>query len=73
MTYETIVTTNTANWREVLEANKLVVVMFWHQQCPYCRILEPISAELSRVHSNRLKFAIFNFLENQENELLAAR
>jgi len=74
MTYETIITTNTANWQEeVLEANKLVVVMFWHQQCPYCRILEPIFAELSREYSNRLKFARFNVLENQENELLAAR
>ena len=72
--YEAIVTTNMANWQEeVLDAKKLVVVMFWHQQCAYCRILEPVFEELSREYSERLKFARFNVLESLENEALAAK
>jgi thioredoxin 1 len=72
--YKAIITANVANWQEeVLEAKKLVVVMFWHQQCPYCRILEPIFEELSREYSEKLKFARFNVLESLENETLAAK
>lgn len=72
--FEEITVTSAANWREeVLESNKLVLVMFWHQQCPYCKMLEPIYEELSREYAGRLKFAKFNVLESPENEALAAR
>jgi len=69
-----IITTDVANWQEeVLNAKKLVVVMFWHPQCAYCRILDPVYKELSHEYSDKLKFAKFNVLENQENEALAAK
>lgn len=72
--YETIVTTDATNWQEeVLESKKLVVVMFWHQQCPYCRILAPVFEELSQEYSGKLKFTRFNVLESPENEALAAK
>jgi thioredoxin 1 len=71
---EGIITTNALNWQEeILQSKKLVVVMFWHQQCPYCRILEPVYEELSREYSGKLKFARFNVLESPENEALAAK
>ncbi|MEM2103072.1 MAG: thioredoxin family protein, partial [Candidatus Bathyarchaeia archaeon] len=50
----------------------LVLVMFWHQQCPYCRILDPVFVELSREYAGKLKFVKFNVLENQENQTLAS-
>jgi len=58
--------------KEVLKSDKLVLVMFWHQQCPYCRILDPVFAELSREYVGKLKFAKFNVLESQENQTLAS-
>jgi thioredoxin 1 len=74
MMSEEIVTANVANWQEeVLETENLVVLMFWHQQCPYCRVLEPIFVELSKEYTGKLKFARFNVLESPENEALAGR
>ena len=71
---EGIVMANAINWQqEVLETERLVVVMFWHQQCPYCRVLEPIFVELSKEYAGKLKFARFNVLESPENEALAGR
>ncbi len=71
---EDIVETNAANWKkEVVESKELVVVEFWHPQCPYCRILEPVYAELSKEYSGKLKFAKFNVMESQENGELAAK
>ena len=71
---EKIAIANVANWQEdVLETKKLVVVMFWHQQCPYCRVLEPIFVGLSKEYSGKLKFARFSVLESPENEALAAK
>ncbi|HML02705.1 MAG TPA: thioredoxin family protein [Candidatus Bathyarchaeia archaeon] len=70
---EKIVIANVANWQaKILEAKKLVVVMFWHQ-CPYCKVLEPIFVEFSKEYGGKLKFARFNVLESPENEALAAR
>lgn len=69
-----IVETNAANWKEeVLESKELVVVEFWHPQCPYCRVLEPVYVELSKEYASKLKFAKFNVLENPENQELAAK
>jgi len=69
-----VVKTNAANWKEeVLESKELVVVEFWHPQCPYCRILEPVYVELSKEYVSKLKFAKFNVLENPENQELVAK
>ncbi len=69
-----IVETNAANWKEeVLESKELVVVEFWHPQCPYCRVLEPIYVKLSKEYASKLKFVKFNVLENAENQELAAK
>lgn len=69
-----IVETNAANWEaEVVAAEELVVVEFWHPECPYCRMLEPVYTELSQEYAGRLKFAKLNVLESQENQELAAK
>jgi len=71
---EEIATANAANWQEeVLEVKKLVMVMFWHEQCPYCRVLMPTFVELSKEYAGKLRFAMFNVLESSENETLASR
>jgi len=72
--FKDIVETNAANWKEeVLESKELVVVEFWHPQCPYCRVLEPVYVELSKEYASKLKFVKFNVLENAENQELAAK
>jgi len=69
-----VVKTNAANWKEeVLESKELVVVEFWHPQCPYCRIFESVYVELSKEYVSKLKFAKFNVLENPENQELVAK
>jgi len=71
---EDIVEANAANWKEeVLESKDLVVVEFWHSQCPYCKTLEPVYASLSKEYAGKLKFAKFNVLKSQENQELAAK
>ncbi len=72
--FENIVEANAANWKEeVLESKRLVLVEFWHPQCPYCRMIEPVYTELAEEYAGKLKFAKFNVLENQQNEVLAAK
>jgi thioredoxin 1 len=69
-----IVEVNVVNWKaEVLDSGRLVLVEFWHAQCPHCRVLEPVFRELSREYAGGLKFAKFDLLESRENQLLAAR
>lgn len=70
---EEIVEVNAANWKgEILGSEKLVLVEFWHQECPHCKVFEPVYIELSRKYAGKLKFARFNVLESQENQELAA-
>lgn len=67
-----VVETNAANWEElVVQSNELVVVEFWHEQCPYCRVLEPVYVELAKKYAGKLKFAKFNVYESPENEKIA--
>ncbi len=66
--------TNAANWGDdVLESNELIVVEFWHPQCPFCRTLEPILNELANEYAEKLKFAKFNVLESPQNQELAMK
>jgi thioredoxin 1 len=68
-----IVETNASNWKEeVLESEELVVVEFWHPQCPFCKMLEPAYIELSKEYVGKLKFARINVLKTQESQELAA-
>jgi len=71
---ENTVETDSANWRdEVTESKELVVVEFWHPECPHCKTLEPVYAELSKEYAGQLKFAKLNVMGSKENQDLAAR
>jgi thioredoxin 1 len=71
---EGVVETNATNWgKEILESKELVLVEFWHPQCPYCRVLDPIYSDLAREYTGKLRFARFNVMESPENQELAVK
>jgi thioredoxin 1 len=69
-----VVEANAANWeRKVLDAQKLVLVEFWHPRCPYCSILAPVYVALAEEYAGKLEFARVNVLESPANQELAVR
>jgi len=68
----TVLDVNAAHWeREILRPQGLVVVDFWHEHCPWCKILDPIYSEVSEEYENKLKFAKLNVLQSMENRAIA--
>jgi thioredoxin 1 len=69
-----VVEANAANWeRGVLDAQKLVLVEFWHPRCPYCSILASVYVALAEEYAGKLEFARVNVLESPANQELAVR
>lgn len=65
---------NADSWeREILQSDTLVVVDFWHEQCPWCIRLEPIYNEVSKEYGDKVKFAKLNVLASGENQRIAAK
>ena len=74
MIFSNILATNILNWKkEVLDSTKLVLVNFWDPDCPHCKMMEPVFIELAEEYVDKLKFAKFNIMESQENQVLASR
>jgi thioredoxin 1 len=68
-----IVELSISNWNdEVLLADTLVIIEFWHDTCGWCKRLEPIYQMLAKKYQNKLKFTKFNVLESQENQQFAS-
>jgi thioredoxin 1 len=62
------------NWdKEILQPKTLVLVDFWHEQCPWCIRLNPIYSEVAEEYKNKLKFAKLNVLESPENQQIAVK
>ena len=65
---------NADDWkREVLQSNTLVIVDFWHEQCPWCKSLNPIYSEVSEEYEGKVKFVKLNALASHENQHLAVQ
>jgi thioredoxin 1 len=63
---------NADKWeKEVLKADGLVVVDFWHEQCPWCKRMDPIYKEVAEEYGDRAKFAALNVLSSHENQHIA--
>jgi len=56
---------------EIMNANRPVLVEFWHEHCGWCTILNPIYNELATDYVGVLKFAKVNVLESPENRQIA--
>ena len=56
---------------EVLNADKPVVVDFWHHMCGWCNKLNPVYEQLPETFGDRVKFVKVNILESPENRKLA--
>jgi len=49
----------------------LIVVDFWHVQCPWCRVLNPIFEEVAKEYKGKIRFAKLNVLTNSDNREIA--
>jgi thioredoxin 1 len=68
----TVSEVNSDNWeKEVLKSEGLVVVDFWHEQCPWCIQLAPIFNEVAEEHKGKAKFATLNVFSSPENQHIA--
>ena len=65
---------NADDWDEkVLKFKTLILVDFWHERCPWCLKLAPVYAETAKEYGDKLKFAKFNVLANEENRQVALK
>ncbi|MBS7641562.1 MAG: thioredoxin domain-containing protein [Candidatus Bathyarchaeia archaeon] len=59
--------------KEVLQSSVLTIVDFWHENCPWCIMLNPIFEEIAEEYRGRVKFVRFNVLKNRRNRDVAVR
>ncbi len=68
----TVVDVNITNWeQEVLTSDKITIVEFWHQRCPWCQQTIPIYEVLSQQYKDQMKFTRLNVLTDRENREFA--
>jgi thioredoxin 1 len=63
-----------ANWeKEVLKADTIVLVDFWHKHCPWCIRLDPVYSEVAEEYEGKVKFTKINVLDSDENREIAVK
>ena len=55
-----------ANFEEIINSDKPVLVDFWAEWCGPCKMIAPILDEVSKEYAGRLKVAKLNIDENQQ-------
>lgn len=74
MYVDSVLEVNAGDWeREILKSDTLVLVDFWHEQCPWCIRLNPIYSEVSEEYKNKVKFVKLNVLASHENRQIAVK
>ncbi|MGH2637704.1 MAG: thioredoxin family protein [Rhabdochlamydiaceae bacterium] len=64
---------NANEWDESLRnADKPLVVEFWHEQCMWCKKLAPVYEELEKSYPNA-NFARLNVLASEENSAIGEK
>ena len=58
--------------KEVLRSDKLTLLEFWHDKCPWCAKLAPILDGVSDECKDKVTFLRLNILANPYNKELAA-
>jgi thioredoxin 1 len=67
-----VIDVNITNWeQEVLASDKIAIVEFWHQRCPWCQQTIPIYDALSKQYADKVKFTRLNVLIDRENREFA--
>ena len=54
---------------QVLKSDRLTVVDFWHEKCPWCLKLNPILDEVAREYRMKIKFVKVNVLKKENRKL----
>jgi thioredoxin 1 len=68
-----VIDVNADDWEEAVESEALVVVDFWHEQCLWCKRLDPVYSEVAEEYKNKVRFARVNVLESQKNRQIAVK
>ena len=72
--HNTVLEVNSQKWElEVLKSNRLVLVEFWHTNCPSCKEFDPILVQVAKEYKNQLKFVKLNVLKNSDNRAIAIK
>ncbi|MFQ5950536.1 MAG: thioredoxin family protein [Candidatus Geothermarchaeales archaeon] len=56
---------------DILKSQDPVVVDFWHEQCVWCKRLDPDYQALSEEFEGKVTFAKLNVLESHENQQIS--
>jgi thioredoxin 1 len=67
-----VVEVQSGTWeKEVMKADRPVVVDFWHPMCGWCLKLNPVFEQLPGKFGDGVKFVKVNVLQSPENQRLA--
>ncbi len=74
MSSKDVVDVEAESWEmEVVNADRPVLVEFWHEHCGWCIMLKPIYDNVAADYVGALKFAKVNVLESPENRQIAVQ